>query len=421
MENTNLPEEEPIPTEEPEEPLEAPSAERTPSDLSGYGRRAYELLRKRFGPKKPDAAKEAGKAAEKAATTAASKAAGSAAGAAVGSAVPVVGTAVGAVVGAITSKLVEKFGPRGIKILFYILLALFILSLTFALTMWGLVGGARLGKKGGPSPAVEEDVFALNGDLKYAAKRLEKNLSNTANMLKAAQSHLNEGDGRWNQINSFLKRINDLEASSQNLQGGQRQKELEKLAQELRDFAIANPELFSSSPTETRAPRALAYQGGEGDVRGVLAIEPGEISQLCVSKAKRKMYFYEKEENKMVGWIPINIGIGSGQGSFDGEDKNKTGSHVTPVGEFHTLKARRCSPYCTSQGEKNLGPVVIPIKELEGRGIVIHGGPLGKNNALRPTYGCIRAYDEHLEQLADYMSNKDIIIKGLNGQCPNEQ
>jgi len=426
MENTNLPEEEPIPTDEPEESLEAPSAEGAPSDLGGYGRRAYDLLRKRFGPKKPDAAKEAGKAAEKvaekAATTAASKAAGSAAGAAVGSAVPVVGTAVGAVVGAITSKLVEKFGSRGIKILFYILLALFILSLTFALMMWGLVGGARLGKKGGPSPAVEEDFLALNGDPKHIANKIQNNLKNVKKELRDANSKATSN--QRTQINEFLTKLEKLEKLPSG--SSQRQKGFEELGLKLRDFVIENPELFSSS-ANTSTSRALAYRGGEGDIRGVLALEPDEISQLCVSKTKRKMYFYKKENktDKIVGWIPINIGIGSGQGPFVGEEKNEPGSHVTPVTPvgkpFTTSEAKRCTSYCTSQGGKNLGPVVIPIKELEGRGIVIHGGPLGKNNALRPTYGCIRAYDEHLEQLADYMSNKTIIIKGLNDQCPNEQ
>ena len=305
MENTNLPEEEPIPTEEPEESLEAPSAEGAPSDLGGYGRRAYELLRKRFGPKKPDAAKEAGKAAEKvaekAATTAASKAAGSAAGAAVGSAVPVVGTAVGAVVGAITSKLVEKFGSRGIKILFYILLALFILSLTFALMMWGLVGGARLGKKGGPSPAVEEDVFALNGDPKHIANKIQKNLDNVKGNLRAL---LDSGSiatpNQRTQINEFLTKLENLEKLP--LGSSQRQKGFEELGLKLRDFVIENPELFSSS-ANTSTSRALAYRGGEGDIRGVLALEPDEISQLCVSKTKRKMYFYKKENktDKIVG------------------------------------------------------------------------------------------------------------------------
>jgi len=196
------------PGEEPEEVPEEGQA--APPDLGGYGRRVFDIARKRFrrGPGGQVAGKKAGKGAGKAigkeagkevgkaAGKAVGKAAGTAAGAAIGSSIPVAGTIIGATVGAIASKLTEKFGPTAIKWAFYILLAVFIVVAGLAIAFWGLLGGGEYFGKSAHSQAQQQTI--------------DKFLAWTGDPIELRRLIIEEGDNLKKELGSAKSNIDSL-------------------------------------------------------------------------------------------------------------------------------------------------------------------------------------------------------------------
>lgn len=310
--------------EEPEE--QAPEEGESPPDLAGYGRRAFDIARKRFGSQrggglKKQVEKQASKAAEKAA----GKAAGTAAGAAIGSSVPIVGTIIGAAVGAIASKLTEKFGPSSIKWAFYILLAIFLFSVIIAIAAWGILSGSNYF---GGSPHVQakqstiDKFLAFSGDATSLRKliieksdQLKQDLESEKKEIDSFNIDSNKKEEAKKKIDEALSLIDEvkllLSGEGSTLSSAAKEKidKLVTLLTEIRntlnfaqfygEFALPLGSLTCKA-SHNRTPHTLAQSG-----HGVFIIHNGDGGALdYTAPAGSPVYAITDGVITYTGWIP---------------------------------------------------------------------------------------------------------------------